>query len=131
MPAYDTQRFSPPAALALVICTSPDGSAVWPDMPMLIDTGADVTLLPRDAVRRLGLAIAPDRRYELVGFDGTLSTAPVVRAAVTFCRRTFRGQFLLTEAEYGILGRNLLNAVPLLFDGPRLSWGEQERPGQE
>jgi predicted aspartyl protease len=127
MPAYDAERFTPAAPLALVTCKNPDTGASWVDMPMLIDTGADVSLLPQETLKRLGLTAALDRRYELVGFDGNLSTAPVVQAVVVFCGRTFRGQYLLVEQEYGILGRNLLNAVPLMLDGPHLSWGEHKR----
>jgi hypothetical protein len=59
-----------------------------------------------------------------MGFDGNLSTAPVVKAVLVFCGRTFRGQFLLIDQEHGILGRNILNAVPLVLDGPKLSWDE-------
>jgi hypothetical protein len=44
-----------------------------------------------------------------------------------FCRRTFRGQFLLTDQECGVLGRNVLNAVSLLLDGPHLAWDEHRR----
>jgi hypothetical protein len=125
MQAYDAQRFAPPAPVALVTCKNEDTGAVWVDMPMLIDTGADVSLLPQEVLKRLGLSVVPDRRYELVGFGGTVSTAPIVRAVVVFCGRSFRGQYLVVEQEYGILGRNLLNAVPLLLDGPRLSWAER------
>ena len=41
-----------------------------------------------------------------------------------FGRRIFRGQFLLIDQPIGILGRNILNEVSLLFDGPRLEWTE-------
>lgn len=124
MPAYDAQRFSPPAPLAHVICKNLDTGAVLADVPMLLDTGADVSLLPQVLVNQLDLAAMPDRRYELVGFDGHVSTAPVVRTAIIFCGRTFQGQYLLIEQEYGVLGRNILNAVPLTLDGPRLAWSE-------
>jgi hypothetical protein len=30
----------------------------------------------------------------------------------------------LLDQPWGILGRNVLNAVSLLFDGPRLVWDE-------
>ena len=61
-----------------------------------------------------------------VGFDGNKSLAQVVHIELIFCRRTFRGQFLLVDQIYGILGRNVLNEVPLLLDGPQLSWNEQQ-----
>jgi hypothetical protein len=66
----------------------------------------------------------PEKRYELIGFDGTISFAPMVHLELIFCRRTFRGQFLLVDQAWGILGRNVLNAVPILLDGPRLAWHE-------
>ncbi len=124
MPAYDTTRFEPPAPLARVILRNPDTSTTWPDVPMLLDSGADVTLIPETAVEMLGATIVPDRRYELIGFGGGTSFASVVRLELIFCRRTFRGQFLLIDQAWGILGRNILNAVSLLLDGPSLAWDE-------
>jgi hypothetical protein len=124
MPTYDATQFEPPAPLARVILRAPDTGAVWSNVPMLLDSGADVTLIPQTAVDMLGVAVVPDRRYELVGFGGSTSFASVVRLELIFCYRTFRGQFLLTDQTWGILGRNVLNAVPLLFDGPNLVWDE-------
>jgi hypothetical protein len=77
----------------------------------------------------LGVRIIPERQYELMGFGGKLSLVAVVRLEMIFCSRTFRGQFLLVDQPWGILGRNVLNAAPLLFDGPRLIWNEY-RTGQ-
>jgi len=94
---------------------------------MLLDTGADVSLVPQTCVDQLGLVPLMDRSYELVGFDGTASFSPVVRLELSFEGRSFRGQFLLTDQGYGVLGRNVLNALPLLLDGPRLTWGKVER----
>jgi hypothetical protein len=122
MPAYDSIRFAPPAPLALVALRDPDSGAVRTDVPMLLDTGADVSLLPRPAAAALGASVVPDKQFELAGFDGNLSLAPVVRVELVFLGRTFRGHFLLIEQDWGILGRNVLNAVPLLLDGPRLTW---------
>lgn len=41
-----------------------------------------------------------------------------------FCRRTFHGQYLLIDQSWGILGRNVLNFVPIILDGPNLKWDE-------
>lgn len=125
MPAYDATQFAPPAPLARVTLRNPDTGTVWSDVPMLLDSGADVTLIPQAAVSQLGVTVVPGLRYELIGFDGNISFTPVVRLELIFCRRTFRGRFLLTDQGWGILGRNVLNAVALLFDGPRLMWDEQ------
>ena len=94
---------------------------------MLLDSGADVTLVPQLAVNELGIVPTSDKWYELIGFDGKATLAPVVRLELVFCRRTFRGQFLLIDQEWGILGRNVLNIVPLLLDGPNLRWNEHRK----
>jgi len=90
-----------------------------------LNTGADVTLIPSKVIQTLGSHIPFGSSYELVGFDGHTSFAQVVQLELIFCRRTFRGQFLLVDQSYGILGRNVLNAVSLLLDGPNLTWDEQ------
>jgi predicted aspartyl protease len=124
MPAYDSTGFQPPAPVGRVSLRNPETGATWSDVPLLIDTGADVTLVPLQAVTRLGLMVAANREYELIGFDGSTSIASIVQLELIFCQRTFRGQFLLIDQECGVLGRNVLNNVPLLLDGPRLEWSE-------
>jgi hypothetical protein len=130
MPTYDAVRFNPPAPMAQVGLRNPDTGAVQTDVPMLLDTGADVTLVPQAAADLLQVAAIPSIQYELVGFDGDTRFAPAVRLELIFCGRTFRGQFLLTEETWGILGRNVLNAIPLLLDGPALTWDEHH-PGRK
>jgi hypothetical protein len=124
MPAYDATQFEPPAPLARVTLRNLDTGAIWSEVPMLLDSGADITLIPQAAASLLGVDVIPNKRYELIGFDGSTSFAPVVRSELVFCGRTFRGQFLLIDQEWGVLGRNVLNAVALLFDGPHLTWDE-------
>ena len=91
---------------------------------MLLDSGADVTLVPLAAVEQLGAAVVPGKQYELTGFGGSVTYAPVVRLELLFCNRAFRGQFLVMDQAWGILGRNVLNAIPVLLDGPHLTWDE-------
>ena len=114
--------------MAQVTLRNPDTGAAWSGVPMLLDAGGDVTLIPQAATRRLGVAVVSGKRYELIGFDGHTSLAPVVQLELVFCRRAFRGQFLMIDQWWGILGRNVLNAVSLLLDGPYLTWDEH-RPG--
>ena len=89
---------------------------------MLLDTGADATLLPKSAVRTLGLA-GTGERYQLVAFDGTTNESEAVQAVLLFLNKTFRGRFLQVESEVGVIGRNVLNRVRLLLDGPALKLG--------
>lgn len=124
MPVYDSKRFDPPAPSTYVTLRNPETGATWSDVQMLLDSGADVTMIPQAAAGLLGLTVDLDKQYELKGFDGHRSTAPVVQVDIVFTRWTFRGQFLLIDQSWGIIGRNVLNAVSLIFDGPNLTWDE-------
>jgi hypothetical protein len=127
MTEYNSTEFDPPAPVAYVTLQNGDTGIEWSDVPMQLDSGEDITLVPQEAVRQLNLTVAPNAYYELAGFDGHTSIAAMVRLELIFCLRTFRGQFLLIDQHWGILGRNVLNNVPLLLDGPHLRWREHGR----
>jgi hypothetical protein len=55
MSEYDADNFEPPAPVAHVTLRNPATGFLLSDVPMLIDTGADATLLPTDAVEQLGI----------------------------------------------------------------------------
>lgn len=124
MPAYDATSYAPPAPVALVIVRSPTTGESVADVSMLIDSGADVSLLPRSTIQSLISNLPVADSYELEGFDGTRSFAPAAYLELLFLGRVFRGQFLIVDQRHGILGRNILNAIPLLLDGPRVTWSE-------
>ncbi len=126
MPAYDSALFTPPAPLAKVTIRHPLSGATVSDVPMLLDTGADVTLLPQAFVEQLGISIDSNEGYELKGFDGNVSIARVVEVDLLFLRRAFKGRFLLIDQEWGLIGRDVLNHVSLLFDGSHLEWSERK-----
>jgi hypothetical protein len=56
----------------------------------------------------------------LMGFDGHKSIAQVVYLDLIFLNKTFKGKFLVINQDIGILGRNILNRISLLLDGPNL-----------
>jgi len=123
VPRYDSENFNPPAPVAYVTLRHPATGISLSNVPMLIDTGADVTLLPRAFVEHLG--IKPEEKvYEIRGFDGEPKLANMVKLELVFLGRRFAGQFLLVDQPTGILGRNILNALTILFDGPNRKWSE-------
>jgi hypothetical protein len=124
MPAYDASLFDPPAPLATVRLRNPVTGLVVTDVPMLLDTGADVTVLPEPSVARASIALDPSRRYEVTGFDGSRSLAPFVEAHLLFLSRVFRGRYLVIGSSWGVIGRDILNHDALLFDGRNLAWDE-------
>lgn len=127
MPFYDAAIFHPPAPVARVVLRDPSSGRSAADVPMLMDSGADVTLLPRSSLERLGVDSATGEEYELTAFDGTTSVSRAVAMHLLFLGRTFRGRFLTTDGECGVLGRDILNHLAILHNGPGLEWSEHKR----
>jgi hypothetical protein len=127
MPSYDAVRYNPPAPIARVTLRASNGATV-PDVLLLLDTGADITLLPRGAVTHLGINSDPSLQYELVGFDGNRTTTQAVDLDMIFLQKAFRGRYLLIDEDRGILGRDVLAGVALLLNGPGQEWSEHAPP---
>ena len=128
MPAYDGQHFDPPAPSASVTLRNPQTGASLPDVTLLIDTGADVSLLPSASVEQLGLKTDSATQYELLGFDGQRSMAEAIDLDMTFLDTAIRGRYLLTGDVIGILGRDVLNFFVVVMDGPAREWSLSKRP---
>ena len=122
MPDYDARDFDPPAPVASVAIRRQDGQETGSDVRMLIDSGADVSLIPESSIGRLGLDTADEPTYELMAFDGTKIVARSTRCELVFLGRAYRGVYLVVGDSIGILGRDVLNQVCLVLDGPRGSW---------
>lgn len=109
---------SPPAPLAL-LNVAVIGSDDWAtDIPALIDSGADMTVLPDQVVTQLGLI--PVEHLPAAGYDGRITSRPV------FTVRLVVRDFPPLEMEvmggvaerYAILGRDVLNQFKVVLDGP-------------
>ncbi len=46
MPSYDAEKFAPPAPVARVTLRGVDRTSAVTGVPMLLDTGADVSMVP-------------------------------------------------------------------------------------
>jgi predicted aspartyl protease len=91
------------------------------DVPLLIDTGADVSVVPRYAAAAVGATVRPGD-VALQFFDGSQSVSDVADLRVEILRYRFDGAFVIGDAPYGVLGRNILNLLTLTLDGPRHNW---------
>jgi hypothetical protein len=125
MPAYNSTVIRPPAPVAEVAVRSPASGRTASNVLLLIDSGADVSFLPREPIADIIDDSQQSSQYEVEAFDGTKSMASVAQLEVLFLGKSFRGQFLLLDAPCGYLGRNILNNISLLLDGPSLSWMEK------
>ena len=126
MPEYDAENYNPPAPVAYVTLRNPATGAVLPNVPMLIDTGADATLLPSDAIEKLEIEAEEGADFEVQVFDGEIKRLKLVKLELYFLDKRFVGEYLLIDRPVGILGRNILNNIRILFDGPRKKWNEQK-----
>ncbi len=124
MPSYDASRFDPPAPVAEVTLRYRESGATVQNVTLLVDSGADVTLLPQSTIDRLGVPLLAGETYELMGFDGSRSFASAVTLDMVFLGRSFHGRYLLTKEDYGVLGRDVLNHVAVLLNGPQRQWSE-------
>ncbi len=125
MPKYDDQLFSPPAPVATVTLRNPASLASVSDVPMLIDSGADVTVVPQSALDSLGVLEQSDDKVEMMGFDGQISISAVVQLDLIFNRKVFKGRFPVINQEgqgWRIIGRDILNHLAIMLDGPKLDW---------
>ena len=88
---------------------------------MLIDSGSDATLVPRQIVDALSIVTTQETlAVELV--NGERSALQVVRMQMKWDRYTVNGEFLVTDGDFGIIGRDILNRVRLLLNGPAQTW---------
>ena len=125
-PKYHPDFASPPAPIAVVTVRNPITRKSVIGIPLLIDTGADATLILRAILPYLEISedgLEPTE-YSLVGFDGTKSPAVLVPVEMEFLSKRLAGEYILTEANYGVLGRDVLNLFRLIFDGPNQNWEE-------
>ena len=107
--------YEPPCPVLTLRLASPLGGAPGVGLVAVVDTGADMTLVPERVARVLGLPVVSHIR--VVGVTGTAEGADVFAAAIELA-----GWDLLVEVvafgEETIVGRDLLNRLVLRLDGP-------------
>jgi len=86
-------------------------------LPMLVDTGADATLVPARIVHRLGLPAVDV--VAVSGVDGLKQRATVHLAWVELAELRVKAR-IIAFADEAILGRDVLNQGIVTLDGPGL-----------
>ena len=95
-----------------------DGALVV-DVNLLIDTGADQSVLDVDIVESLGSVAI--RETEIAGVTSAPLTCPVHRVHLTLLGRTFEVDAVVLPragvGDDGLLGRDVLQALRFVYDG--------------
>lgn len=120
-----SETYNPPAPVAKVKLRNPETLESVSDVPMILDTGSDITLLSRNYCNAIGVAVSETESLELEVFNQTITIAYYVRLDFIFLNKLFRGKFLVYDHNEGIIGRDILNKFSILFDGINLEWKKQ------
>ncbi len=83
--------------------------------------------MPFSAVEQLGVPVDEDADFEVQVFDGEIKRLKLAKLELYFVGKKFAGEYLLIDRPIGILGRNILNNVRILLDGPRTKWDEYKK----
>ncbi len=121
-----SETYSPPAPIAKVKLRNLETLKSIGDVPMLLDTGSDITLLPKIFCDEIGVKISDTDFLELEGFNQTTSIAFYVNLEFVFINKIFRGNFLVYDHDEGVIGRDVLNQFSIIFDGENLEWKRQK-----
>jgi predicted aspartyl protease len=122
MLVYDSARFRPPAPVANVVFINPQSGQAIGDVLMLLDTGADSSIVPLAVVEALQSDFE-DAVWEITSIASAQSQ--VLRSAklqMQLGKYKFNSSFLVASVDVGVIGRNLLNLVRVRLDGPKQHW---------
>lgn len=113
--AFDL-RFHPPAPVLPVGIGGIDTDAPTTMLRMLVDTGADCSLIPVSVARALRLPVVD--KVNVRGVGATSATSVPVHAAQVLLAGTRLVARLMAFDDEALLGRDILNRLKLELDGP-------------
>jgi hypothetical protein len=117
---YNCQT-TPPAPFVHATLRSPGGERELVDVPALLDTAADRSVVPAKWAEELGLV--PMRLLPVGGLGGHVAQIPTFLVQLTLREGPIIDlEILGVDAEpHLLLGRDALNYFRILLDGPRLA----------
>ncbi|MET0388860.1 MAG: retroviral-like aspartic protease family protein [Polyangiales bacterium] len=124
--AFDAS-YQPPAPVLPIGIGGIDSGSPTTMVRMLVDTGADCTLIPVHVARALRLPLVD--RVELCGVGAVATVVSVHAARVLIAGMRVVARLMAFEDE-ALLGRDILNRLSLEIDGPGgwLSVGRKPAP---
>lgn len=117
--SYDKNNFDPPAPVLEVSLTRP-GPVSYGQMvrsPALLDSGADMTVIPRWIAQQLQLKYVDE--VCAYGYDGVPKETFVYSVKITFDNLgDFIIRTIVSDSEHIFIGRDILNKWSLFLKGP-------------
>jgi len=114
------QQLTPPAPFVHVTVRPPERGIAVSDLPALLDTAADITVIPARIAEELQLI--PLDEVPIGGFDGRVSWVStfLVQLALRQSTSKFIRVVASRDEPYVLLGRDVLNDYRAILDGPLL-----------
>ena len=112
---YNKKNFNPPAPVLEVSLSIPNSQLIV-KLPALLDSGADITVIPQGITQHLQLKYVDE--VLAIGYDGIQKKTFVYSVQIIL---QGLGDFIIetitSDAEYVIIGRDILNKWSILLKG--------------
>lgn len=113
---YDTNNFNPPAPVLEVSFSSPIPQGEIIKIPALLDSGADMTVIPQNIAQQLQLRYVDE--IPAAGYDGIAKKVFVYSAKIIFDNL---GDFIIrvitSNSGHALIGRDILNKWSVFLKG--------------
>ena len=113
---YDTNNFNPPAPVLEVSLSSPVSQGESIKISALLDSGADMTVIPQNIAQKLQLKYVD--RISATGYDGIAKEAFVYSVKIIF---DGLGDFIIriitSDGDHALIGRDILNKWSVFLKG--------------
>jgi Retroviral aspartyl protease len=115
------QQFAPPAPFVHVTIRSRDGAKEVGELPALLDTAADKSVIPLRVVNELNLVKVREASVEGVGGHVERYPTFLVQLAIRSLPPVVVEVLATPEEAYVLLGRDVLNHFRVFLHGPDLA----------
>ncbi len=114
--SYNANDFNPPAPVLEVSLSSPVSQGEVIKIPALLDSGADMTVIPQNIAQKLQLKYVD--KISASGYDGIPKEAFVYSVKIIF---DGSGDFIIriitSDDDYALIGRDTLNKWSVFLKG--------------
>lgn len=115
---YDQQNFNPPAPVMEVSLSIPGAQSVILKSPALLDSGADITVIPEQIVQELQLKYVDE--ITACGYDGVPKQVFIYSVKLIFDGLgNFIVRAITLNNDHALIGRDIINKWSLLLEGKK------------